>query len=1454
MPAGEPRRYLIVSGTECYQDSPELPSVPGDLRRIAEFFCQFGYNEALGEFRLDPASNELRTALSQWLTSTDRSTSDTVVIYYSGHGDISAGIYYLLTADTRTGEYAASALHADYPIEVLGEDPRVRRMLLIVDACFAGAGAFDAAVLAARMSGQQRWADGEGVWVVVASSSREIAEEAAFSTAFTEAAAQLQEEAGRLQPYIALEALVDRVNRVLASRGQRQLVRQMPVTGATGLAPFVPNLRYEPDIPANVDLKTAAAWLRRRRAVELAGHWDPKSRGVEVAVQAGNYFTGREVALRVLADWLADPDDDTRIRVVTGGPGSGKSAVLGRLVTVANGRPPAVKAHPAGLVSPATGISAALLAKGKTATELLEELADTPGLGMPGDLTGGPIRRIIIDALDEASDPPSVIEKVIARLRDATSAGRGPRIVVATRPNRGLLSLLPSDRVTIDLDAQPYTEPADVSGYVAKILQAADEPDSPSPYRYLPERAHAVADAVAAIAGRSFLIAQIAARTLARTPRALDPAEVEADRERWRDVGTAFDQDLARYGAGAERIRGLLTALAWAEGGGLPREVWASLATALDGSRVFTDDDVTSVLTEAGAYVVEALDSERSVYRLYHQQFAEHLRASLSAVDAGRLITAQLRQQVPEDLAGRPQWTASAPYIRTHLATHAAAGGLLDDLLTDPGFLLAAASDRLLQVLGTARNTEARRAGEAFRRARPWLSEGPGQLLLAALQVGARRLAEEIVAVCPLVSGQWRAAWAWWLRPTPALTITTFDAVSARAVGATRTEAAAVAVVEVASRLESWDLDRDALLARRPTSALVTCITPCDFSGTPAIAAGDNAGNLTIFSVPGLDQLAARPAAHPAAINVAAAADSHGVLITGGREGGLVAWALPSLQPLGRRPDAHTDVLQLAAITIGSELYVISSGDWAAPKGKPADMPTLRMWAGPGLEPCASWSERERLVAYMGVLNARGMMAVLVGNTVLRPLAELWTLDAIDGQFAMAQELPGVDFVGLIRLSDDDYMICTPDSLIPLSAQRPGSDPVTLGQPVDTEFARWAGPVATTQGDALVSATGTLRLWTLRDLAEESAHSRVSVGREQFAVASVAVSDSMVYVSTAAGQAHAWNIESGEPWRLLVGPEAPVSTLGAPSGSRRVILGLETGELQLWDGSNGRLIWRAEAGQKIISVQAVLLGGRMTALAAVQLNWDLYACRMWDLETGTEIQSYGVASGMAELARHLGIRDEWHLTVTGYRDKTLTDLAATDTPYGPVAAVASRAPVIPVWSLASQECVAELLIRGDSKPLVLAFAPGYLFAGGTSGELLGWRLSAWWPAGHDRPVTSRAKRSVITVPYRGAGRADSPSPLRTRPGASGRNLEWSAVRRHRWPGRPTPHLDRSRRAPSHHRHWRARDRPGQRRRWTLRRRDPTRTRDDRKWLEPASGNGPNLRRQADYASLPDQFP
>lgn len=79
------------------------------------------------------------------------------------------------------------------------------------------------------------------------------------------------------------------------------------------------------------------AWGWRLEADPEAGrHWHPRSRGVMSDHEQGHRFAGRTAALQQIVAWLDRPVPDARVLVVTGSPGVGKSAVLGRVVTTAD--------------------------------------------------------------------------------------------------------------------------------------------------------------------------------------------------------------------------------------------------------------------------------------------------------------------------------------------------------------------------------------------------------------------------------------------------------------------------------------------------------------------------------------------------------------------------------------------------------------------------------------------------------------------------------------------------------------------------------------------------------------------------------------------------------------------------------------------------------------------------------------------------------------------------------------------------------------------------------------------------------------------------------------------------------------------------------------------------------------------------------------------------------------
>jgi WD40 repeat protein len=395
------------------------------------------------------------------------------------------------------------------------------------------------------------------------------------------------------------------------------------------------------------------------------------------------------------------------LQVVTGNPGSGKTAVLGLIAALADSRRRAtVPLHGLGLpvaAVPDVGVvNVAIYAQGLTTDEVLAGVAAAvhSRAGTPGqlleELTGRdtPL-TVLIDALDEAADPHHLIRRLLGPLIEH-AAGK-LRLLVGTRDF--LLERLGLRRGdAIDLDAGRYADLPALTTYAARGLLEAS-PGSP----YLDKPApliRGVADAVAEAAHPSFLVARITSATLAAQAQAAD-----AGNPAWRQTlprlpGDAMRRDLeARLGDRAAKVRDLLLPLAFAEGQGLPWEdIWAAAASRAAGT-TYTDDDLMWLREHAGSYVVEATESDRSTYRLYHQALADHLREGVDTTAMHTAIAEVLVTRVPRTLEGRRDWTRAHPYTLRHLATHAALAGHIDTLVADADYLVHAEPVTLLLAL-----------------------------------------------------------------------------------------------------------------------------------------------------------------------------------------------------------------------------------------------------------------------------------------------------------------------------------------------------------------------------------------------------------------------------------------------------------------------------------------------------------------------------------------------------------------------------------------------------------------------------------------------------------------------------------------------------------------------------------------------------------------------------------
>ena len=1240
---------------------------------------------------MDPSSTALRRALSEWLNGPDRRASDTAVIYYSGHGDSQASYFYLLTADSKENQYADTALRADYVVEALGENPKVRRVLLILDACCARREAFDAAAIAARMSPWQNFsADDEGVWIIAVASPKQEAQERLFTDVFIEAVGQLQQTTGTLQPYIGLEALVWQINASLQRSGKHQRASWIPAALTQGLAPFIPNPRYEPDALANMDLETRN-WLRRGHASELAGYWSPRARGVEVAAQAGWYFTGRQAAMAELVEWLANPTTDGRLRVLTGDPGSGKSAVLGRLVVLTDtsvaARPPGPSVD-RGTVAPAGSITAALLARGKTADELLAELEASLNAVHSADLAEErlPLRdgartssvdTVVIDALDEADDPLAVIEKVISPLHDAASAGHGPRLLVATR--RHLLDSFPAARVIIDLDQDIYRSDTDTTDYVTKVLLAADDPDSPTPYRDLPALARHVASQVAAIAGRNFLIAQIAARTLAQAPRAVEPSEVSADRRRWRDVGAAFDRDLDRYGSKAAKARDLLTPLAWAEGAGLPRELWAPLATTLADEQHYADEDITWLLEQAGVYLVESLDHDRSVYRLYHEQLAEHLRSARNPGSAHERITTELLRHVPAAAEGRREWLTAVPYIRTYLAAHAAKARVLDQLVNDPGFLLAADRARLLATLATVTDPQARKSASAFE-SMQHLQPGrpPGQaaaqLDLAARAHGATVLADGIGHLPYELP--WTITWGHWAQPDRHVVLGR-HAAEIQAVATATIDGTPVVVSGGLDGMRIWDLRTGAARGKPlhgPREG-VRAVAIGDADGTPVAVTGGADGTMQVWD---LRTGTARGEPHRGHIGEVVTVtigmmEGTPVAVTGGADGTVQVWDLRTRAARGEPYPGH--IGGVAAVAIGN-----ADGTPVAVTG--SFYGTVRMW---DLRTGTARGEPHR--GHYG-----GVAAVAIGNADGTPVA-------VTG---------GTD--GTMQVWDLRTGTARGE---PLHGPREGVRAVAIGDADGT-------PVAVTGG-----ADGTMQVWDLRTGTARGEPHRGHIGE----VAAVAIGNAdgspVAVTGGSDGTVRAWDLGTGTAREGPLGSSgaAKAAAICETDGTPVAVTSGTDGTVQVWNLGTGTARGEPLRGHigEVVTVAIGMLDGTPVAVTGGTDG----TVRVWDLWTGTARGEPLRGPDARVAAVTIGEFDGAPVTVIGFLDGTvlvqnLQTGMACGKPlrrrYGGISAVA--------------------IGKVDSAPVAVA--------GGPDGMLQVWDLRTWTPRG--KPLRgSSGKISAVAL-------------------------------------------------------------------------------------------------------------
>ena len=591
------------------------------------------------ELAANPSEDEIRKALR--VPGADWNESTAAFVYVTGHGvSDEEHEHWTVLRETVRGAWEATALRTiDLVMWLRGSG--IENLVLVLDMCAAGE------VL--RKVVGRKFPSG---WLILPSTAGpDEAIEAAFSQAIREFMSELQTEIGvryaATDPYLTVETFLQGVQAKLGN-GQRL----EPLTGSRlqGAHLSLPNPHYKAAGMVRTESRLADLAIP---AADLETHWNPRSRGVASNDEPGWLFTGR---VRLMHELIARVTGPSGVTLITGSAGCGKSAALARVVTLSDptfraDHDDVVASIPADLRPALGSVDVAVVATGKTSEEVFAQLRDAFGLEVPVRPTLEETRRawaqwtttleypitIVVDALDEAADPANMVDQVLSYLADTNGLAPMVRLIVGVR-SPGRSSDIPVNlnrrppladwteeklkATRIVVDEEPWWEPGDITSYSLNVLLNTPK----SPYRdglEAERRARDLAEALREQVGKSFLVARIAASSLASRQYTIERTDPQWNRAITTGVRGVFRDDLhsaLKLGDDRERAVQLLRALSFAEGRGLPWfQVWPIVANAVANGPTYGDYDIAWLLqTRLGAYVIIDHEGGIPVYRLFH--------------------------------------------------------------------------------------------------------------------------------------------------------------------------------------------------------------------------------------------------------------------------------------------------------------------------------------------------------------------------------------------------------------------------------------------------------------------------------------------------------------------------------------------------------------------------------------------------------------------------------------------------------------------------------------------------------------------------------------------------------------------------------------------------------------------------------------------------------------------
>jgi hypothetical protein len=642
------RRWFVAIATSAYDD-PHWRTLPArrEAETLAGWFCgetlpeDQRFMREYPELADNPTEQQIRDALQEPAPGLKWVHSDAAVVYITGHGMREPDGHWLALQKTGRDAYKATALRTADIVGWLAETD-IEHLLIIIDTCYAGD------VARGIVSFKEPLPE---TWLMLASAERnEEAKPFALTDAILQALTELSggtggKFAGQRVKYLPVQEFTAAVNKNL---GDAQRLVILPGSQTSGQHACLPNPKYQlsPAVPTGPPRRDLAL-----PKTELNSHWSTP----------GWLFSGRAGLMRTL---IAAATGEPGATLVTGSAGTGKSAVLARLVTLSDPEfrlqyADKIALIPQGLTPPEGAVDVAVLATGKGATEImtqichatgaLDESVRKPSLDVAQQAWKSWLRQgekpvtLVIDALDEASNTDDVLAQVLRKIEGPGSFPRRVRLIVgvrsvggadqddatataddeqrplADRIQRGLHNNPVRGRIQVD--EAPWWVRDDMADYVTSLLGLSPR----SPYYDVGIAAvRAVAEVVVDAAGKSFLFAKLAAEQLADRREVVDINDPAWRASLSQGVLGLFRDDLHRTIPDPKRrlmAVHLLRAVAFAFGPGLPwSTIWPVVASDVAGVRGrYGDNDIAWLLgTRLGGYLVTDVADGVTVYRLFH--------------------------------------------------------------------------------------------------------------------------------------------------------------------------------------------------------------------------------------------------------------------------------------------------------------------------------------------------------------------------------------------------------------------------------------------------------------------------------------------------------------------------------------------------------------------------------------------------------------------------------------------------------------------------------------------------------------------------------------------------------------------------------------------------------------------------------------------------------------------